>query len=100
MNAKQIIRAEIFSLVGIMTNRNIVDLFLQRNLSWLTTYRAIEDCNYEKDWSYKKSSGKPLITSKKRTTKWSTMQSTESNHQLALCTENFMYHISIAKSFL
>ena len=73
MNAKQKNCGEIFSLVGIMTNRNIVDRFLKRNISWSTIYRAIKDCNDGKDWSYKKFSGILRITSEKRTTKWSTM---------------------------
>ena len=57
MNAKQKIREHIFSLLGILTNRNIVDSLLQRNISRSTIDRAVKDC------IYKKSSERPRILS-------------------------------------
>ena len=89
MNAKQIIRAEIFSLVGIIKNRNIVDLFLQRNISRSIIYRAIKDCIDGKDWSYKKSSGRPRITSEKNDDK---MVSNAIN-KIGASTRTLMFHI-------
>jgi len=44
-------------------------LFLKnefKNISRSTIYREIKDCNDGKDWSYKKSSGRPRITSEKK----------------------------------
>jgi len=45
MNAKQKIDGEIFSLVGILKNRNIFDLFLQQNISGSAIYKVIKYCN-------------------------------------------------------